>query len=140
MASHCDCRTGWYATYWVKMLNDIEVLDQPDDNFWTKKAYLIPDTPFANSSRPSEGCEDDPHHSDAAALVLHQRPRWCRPEGGQTNDRARNCFRGDAALVKVLFSADSGATGRKPGSGRITANTASTVGGTLRLSSPGPHS
>ena len=27
---------GWYATYWVKMLNDIEVLDQPDTNFWMK--------------------------------------------------------------------------------------------------------
>jgi DMSO/TMAO reductase YedYZ molybdopterin-dependent catalytic subunit len=39
---------GWYATYWVKMLDDIEVLDKPDDNFWTTKAYLIPDTPFAN--------------------------------------------------------------------------------------------
>src|SRR6476646_9516638 len=25
---------GWYATYWVKMLNDIEVLDQPDTNYW----------------------------------------------------------------------------------------------------------
>ena len=24
---------GWYSTYWVKMLNDIEVLDQPDTNF-----------------------------------------------------------------------------------------------------------
>ena len=24
---------GWYSTYWVKMLNDIEVLDAPDDNY-----------------------------------------------------------------------------------------------------------
>ncbi len=24
---------GWYSTYWIKMLNDIEVLDKPDDNF-----------------------------------------------------------------------------------------------------------
>jgi DMSO/TMAO reductase YedYZ molybdopterin-dependent catalytic subunit len=39
---------GWYSTYWVKMLNDIEVLDQPDTNFWTKTAYTIPDTPHAN--------------------------------------------------------------------------------------------
>ena len=39
---------GWYSTYWVKMLSDIEVLDKPDDNFWMTKAYLIPDTPFAN--------------------------------------------------------------------------------------------
>src|SRR5579862_9144828 len=39
---------GWYATYWVKMLNDIEVLDAPDDNFWMKTAYTIPDTPRAD--------------------------------------------------------------------------------------------
>jgi DMSO/TMAO reductase YedYZ molybdopterin-dependent catalytic subunit len=39
---------GWYATYWVKAINDIEVLDQPDDNFWTKTAYTIPDTPRAD--------------------------------------------------------------------------------------------
>ncbi len=39
---------GWYATYWVKTLNDIEVLDQPDDNFWMKTAYTIPDTPYAD--------------------------------------------------------------------------------------------
>src|ERR1700720_4302926 len=39
---------GWYATYWVKMLNDIEVLSQPDANYWTKVAYTIPDTPHAN--------------------------------------------------------------------------------------------
>src|ERR1700738_4763067 len=39
---------GWYSTYWVKMLNDIEVLDAPDENYWMKTAYTIPDTPHAN--------------------------------------------------------------------------------------------
>ncbi len=39
---------GWYSTYWVKMLNDIEVLDAPDDNYWMKTAYRIPDTPHAS--------------------------------------------------------------------------------------------
>ena len=39
---------GWYATYWIKMLNDIEVLDSPDTNFWMKTAYTIPDTPHAD--------------------------------------------------------------------------------------------
>lgn len=39
---------GWYATYWVKMVTDIEVLDRPDDNFWTAKAYKVPDNHFAN--------------------------------------------------------------------------------------------
>ena len=41
---------GWFSTYWVKMLNDIEVLDQPDDGYWMAKAYKIPDTPLANVS------------------------------------------------------------------------------------------
>ncbi|MDE8651214.1 molybdopterin-dependent oxidoreductase [Novosphingobium album (ex Liu et al. 2023)] len=39
---------GWYSTYWVKMLNDIEVLAAPDDRYWMEKAYKIPTTPGAN--------------------------------------------------------------------------------------------
>ena len=44
---------GWYSTYWVKMLNSIEVLDGPDENFWTKVAYTIPDTSGA-TMKPGE--------------------------------------------------------------------------------------
>src|SRR6202790_5241192 len=44
---------GWYSTYWVKMLSEIEVLNQPDTNYWTKVAYTIPDTPHA-SIKPGE--------------------------------------------------------------------------------------
>lgn len=44
---------GWYATYWVKMVHEIEVLDKPDENFWTAKAYKVPDNHFANV-RPGE--------------------------------------------------------------------------------------
>ena len=36
---------GWYSTYWVKHLSEIEVLDHQFDGFWMKKAYRIPDTP-----------------------------------------------------------------------------------------------
>jgi sulfoxide reductase catalytic subunit YedY len=35
---------GWYATYWVKSLTDITVLNKPFDEFWMKTAYRIPDT------------------------------------------------------------------------------------------------
>lgn len=44
---------GWFSTYWVKMLDRIEVLDRPDENFWTANAYLIPDTPGADM-KPGE--------------------------------------------------------------------------------------
>ena len=29
---------GWFSTYWVKMLDSIEVLDKPDDGYWMAKA------------------------------------------------------------------------------------------------------
>ena len=39
---------GYFATYWMKCLTWIRVLDKTDDNFWTKSAYRIPDTPRGN--------------------------------------------------------------------------------------------
>jgi len=36
---------GWFSTYWVKMLSDIEVLRAEDDNFWMAKAYRMPTVP-----------------------------------------------------------------------------------------------
>jgi len=36
---------GWYATYWVKCISDIVVLQKPFEGFWVKTAYRIPDTP-----------------------------------------------------------------------------------------------
>lgn len=36
---------GWYATYWVKHLSEITVLDHVFDGFWMKSAYRIPDAP-----------------------------------------------------------------------------------------------
>ena len=36
---------GWFSTYWVKMLSDIEVLTGEDDNFWMAKAYRMPTVP-----------------------------------------------------------------------------------------------
>jgi len=36
---------GWYATYWIKMLSEVEVLNEPDHNFWMEKAYRLPDDP-----------------------------------------------------------------------------------------------
>ncbi len=36
---------GWYATYWVKALNEITVLDKPFDGYWMAKAYRVPNTP-----------------------------------------------------------------------------------------------
>ena len=36
---------GYFATYWMKGLSWIRVLDKPDENFWMKTGYRVPDTP-----------------------------------------------------------------------------------------------
>jgi hypothetical protein len=44
---------GYFATYWVKSLTNIRLLDKIDDNFWMKTAYRIPDTP-GGTTTPEE--------------------------------------------------------------------------------------
>lgn len=44
---------GYFATYWMKALTWIRVLDKTDENFWMKAAYRVPDTPRGNTS-PAE--------------------------------------------------------------------------------------
>jgi DMSO/TMAO reductase YedYZ molybdopterin-dependent catalytic subunit len=41
---------GYFATYWVKALTHIRVLDSPDENFWMKTAYRVPNTPRGNTT------------------------------------------------------------------------------------------
>ena len=41
---------GYFATYWMKCLTWIRVLDTSDENFWMKTAYRIPDTPRGNTT------------------------------------------------------------------------------------------
>lgn len=99
---------GWYATYWVKMLNDIEVLNQPDVNYWTKVAYTIPDTPHA-SIKPGE--------TDARMIPINRMvPRSFitnTAPGSKVNAASPVTLRGiafggDCGVAGVDFSIDRG--------------------------------
>lgn len=101
---------GWYATYWIKMLSDIEVLDHADDNFWMSKAYLIPNTPGANMA-PGQ-------HGVAMVPISRMVPRSfiTSPKAGATVQRngvlpVRGiAFGGDTGVARVLLSTDGGAS------------------------------
>jgi DMSO/TMAO reductase YedYZ molybdopterin-dependent catalytic subunit len=41
---------GYFATYWMKCLTWIRVLNAPDENFWMKSGYRVPDTPRGNTT------------------------------------------------------------------------------------------
>src|SRR5580704_17422563 len=99
---------GWYATYWVKMLKDIEVLDVPDDNFWTAKAYLIPDTPLANVRPGQTGLKLAPINAMLPrSFITNVRDGETIPRGQPTLVRGI-AFGGLHGLQKVLISDDHG--------------------------------
>jgi DMSO/TMAO reductase YedYZ molybdopterin-dependent catalytic subunit len=101
---------GWYSTYWVKMLSDIEVLNSPDENYWMKTAYRIPDTPYANVKPGETGFKTVPINrmgprsfftNLADATTIQQEAPL--PVRGIA-------FGGDCGVAKVELSADSGQT------------------------------
>jgi DMSO/TMAO reductase YedYZ molybdopterin-dependent catalytic subunit len=101
---------GWYATYWVKMLDDIEVLDKPDENFWMSRAYLIPDTPRADITPGQQGVKTVPISRMLPRAFFTNIADSARVNVGETTQLRGIAMGGDTAVARVLFSADSGAT------------------------------
>jgi hypothetical protein len=99
---------GWYSTYWVKMLSDIEVLDKPDDNYWMTKAYTIPDTPYANVAPGQTGVKMVPiNRMVARSFITNITPGASLPAGAPILVRGI-AFGGDTGVAKVDFSSDDG--------------------------------
>lgn len=99
---------GWYATYWIKMLNDIEVLDKPDDNFWMTRAYLIPNTPLADMVPGQQGVKLVPINRMVPRSFFTNIRDQATFKVGKTTTVRGIAFGGDTGLAKVLFSADAG--------------------------------
>jgi len=99
---------GWYSTYWVKMLDDIEVLEGVDDNYWMKTAYLIPSTPFADIVPGQKDVAMVPiNRMLPRAFFTNIREGAKLPVGAATAVRGI-AFGGDSAIARVLFSPDAG--------------------------------
>ena len=99
---------GWYSTYWVKMLFDIEVLDQPVDNFWMKTAYTVPDTPHASMTPGQTGVKLVPISKMVPrSFVTNLKAGASVPAGAPTLVRGI-AFGGDTGVAKVELSADGG--------------------------------
>jgi DMSO/TMAO reductase YedYZ molybdopterin-dependent catalytic subunit len=101
---------GWYSTYWVKMLSDIEVLDQPDTNYWMATAYKIPDTPHADVRPGQTGFKTVPiNRMVPRSFVTNIKAGNTLKAGAPTLARGI-AFGGDTGVARVDFSSDGGAT------------------------------
>src|SRR5207253_4184061 len=68
---------GWYATYWVKSLNEINVLDEKFHGFWMDKAYRVP---------PNADCKESPQELAKETVPISRmmvRSLFVRPEPGE---------------------------------------------------------
>ncbi|CAB3802071.1 hypothetical protein LMG28138_05125 [Pararobbsia alpina] len=101
---------GWYSTYWVKMLNDIEVLNKPDDNYWMTKAYLIPDTPGGNIGVGQTGVKMVPINKMVPRSFFTNVSDVTTLKVGKSQSIRGIAFGGDAGIKQVLVSLDDGKT------------------------------
>jgi DMSO/TMAO reductase YedYZ molybdopterin-dependent catalytic subunit len=101
---------GWYSTYWVKMLNDIEVLDQPDTNYWMKIAYTMPDRPNGNMAPGETGVKMVPiNRMNPRSFITNIKSGDTVPAGAEAQARGIG-FGGNAGVSRIDFSADAGKT------------------------------
>ncbi len=101
---------GWYATYWVKMLNDIEVLDHPDENYWMKVAYRIPDTPGANVAPGAKGFPTVPIAGMVPRSFITNLKLGDTVSAGAPTPVRGIAFGGDTGVARVEVSHDGGRT------------------------------
>ncbi len=102
---------GWYATYWVGMLNEIKVYNDTFKGYWMKKAYLVP-------KGVTNG--DEKHDKLAKDVVpiskMDVRSIFVNPEPNTIIKANENCaleglaFDGGDGITKVEISVDNGKT------------------------------
>lgn len=101
---------GWYATYWVKSLNEINVLPEKFKGFWMDKAYRIPNNPDAQESPQQLATDTIPINRHSVRSI------FVSPEGGQhvaANQKIEIegvAFDAGEGIRKVELSPDNGKT------------------------------
>jgi len=90
------------------MLNDIEVLDRPDDNFWMAKAYKIPDTPGANMKPGETGVPVVPINKMVPRSFTTNLQSGDKVASGKPLLARGIAFGGDCGVARVDVSIDGG--------------------------------
>jgi DMSO/TMAO reductase YedYZ molybdopterin-dependent catalytic subunit len=109
---------GWYSDYWVKMLSDIEVLDAPDQNFFEKVAYRVPDTPHASVKPGETGFKTVPVSRLVPRSFFTNVTEKTIVKPGAAVPVRGIAFGGDSGVSRVELSADGGGSWQPTALGR----------------------
>ncbi len=99
---------GWYASYWIKALHDIEVLNTTDEQFWMKKAYRIPADPCGCIEPGETPSSTVPISTMTIRSFITNLESDTRIPSGQSFTIKGIAFDQGHGIDQVLFSADGG--------------------------------
>ncbi|MCX6350326.1 MAG: molybdopterin-dependent oxidoreductase [Bacteroidetes bacterium] len=102
---------GYYATYWVGMLNEIKVYDTAYNGYWMKKAYTVPSGLInGNENHDSLAKKTEPiGKMDVRSIFVSPEPN-ATLELGENNELNGLAFDGGDGIQKVEISSDNGKT------------------------------
>jgi DMSO/TMAO reductase YedYZ molybdopterin-dependent catalytic subunit len=104
---------GYYGTYWVKHVSDIQVLDTEFDGFWMSKAYRIPDNACACVEPGAAPGKTIPiNRMNVRSFITSLTEGQRVPAGKETLVRGI-AFDGGYGIAEVALSADGGRTWRE---------------------------
>ena len=104
---------GWYATYWVKNLSEIAVIDHVFEKFWMKPGYRIPDNPCGCVSPGTAPARTVPiNRMTARSFIASPVPGTRLPVGRPVTLKGI-AFDGGYGIQEVQVSSDGGATWRR---------------------------
>jgi DMSO/TMAO reductase YedYZ molybdopterin-dependent catalytic subunit len=104
---------GWYATYWVKALHQINVLDKRFDGFWVAKAYRVPPTKNYRESPKDLAKETTPITTmTVRSLFVRPAPQE-RVAATQPYEVQGIALDGGNGIRRVELSIDDGASWRE---------------------------
>ncbi|MEY4938720.1 MAG: hypothetical protein RIQ93_455 [Verrucomicrobiota bacterium] len=99
---------GYYGTYWVKQVNDIEVLEHEFNGFWMAPAYRVPDNPTKSVPPGTTPAKTTPiMRFTIRSFITSLVAGATVPVGRETRVRGI-AFDSGHGIREVIFSADGG--------------------------------
>jgi sulfite dehydrogenase len=99
---------GYYGTYWVKHLNEINVVDREFNGYWMNPAYRIPDNSCACVEPGTTPKTTVPISRFNVRSFITSLADGANVRSGQTLTVRGIAFDGGYGIQQVLFSEDSG--------------------------------
>ena len=100
---------GWYATYWVGMLNEIKLYTDTFKGYWMQKAYLVPEGVPNGNEKPDTLAKDlvPITRLDVRSVFVAPEPETV-VKSGQDCEIQGLAFDGGFGIRKVEISIDNG--------------------------------